>query len=768
MEETNSNSVEFGMGESSVIGIETATNSVNAPKPLLGMKFNSHEEAYNYYNSYKLLMGFGIRKSSVNYSRKTREVVDRKFVCDKEGYKSNSGKIEIPLRRETRVGCKAMMRVKLLEDKSWEVTGFVEEHTNYVLSSPDKAKMHRSHQQFYKTERCKKLIDSLREEGMPPSTISRVINATNGRDGEFVTSQQCIDHIRTQRVNNIGHECISIIRHFQSMTANDPEFYFAIEVDSSGQMRSVFWADRRSRASYLQFSDVIVFDVTYRTNKFGLPFAPFTGVNHHTQSTLLGCALLADEQEDTFVWLFEEWLKCMHGIEPGAIITDQDRATCNAIHSVFPTTRHRYCYWHMQKHIIDHLPTLVSRYGEQFQRYWGLWCNSSSIEQCEGYWVEMKEKFDINEEGEGWLQTIYKCREHWVSCYLKDTFFAGMRSSQRSESINAFFDGYVNSQTQLHEFVTQYEKAVTHRRLSEAHEDFKSLNTKPVMLLGHPIEVQAGEMYTRNMFDVFHTEFKGFGTEFCEELRKDGDIVEYKVCKFTDRGKWEVVTYEQSSQMQFCCTCALFETNGVVCRHILSLMMARQMDSLPDHYILHRWTIHARHRNIGVGNIVFGRNITSCEEKINLLKSWALRAKFNNVLELAFDSEEKLQQLDDVLTNFMESLEEEVGETQDQIMDIPQPSAPISHTIENIPQITVRDPDRPARTKGRPRNATRIQSGLEQAQEKKERKKHICSRCVLVVTFIYAVLVVTFIYADVNIHIYKPSMSIYAAGAECI
>ncbi|XP_020267021.1 protein FAR1-RELATED SEQUENCE 5-like [Asparagus officinalis] len=729
MEETNSNSVEFGIGESSVIGSETAANTINAPKPLLGMKFNSHEEAYNYYNSYALLMGFGIRKSTVNYSRKTREVVDRKFVCDKEGYKPNSGKIEIPLRRETRVGCKAMMRVKLLEDKSWEVTGFVEEHTNHVLSSPDKAKMHRSHQQFHKTQRCKKLIDSLREEGMPHSTISRVINATNGQDGEFVTSQQCIDHIRTQRVNNIGHECIYIIRHFQSMTSNDPEFYFAIEVDSSGQMRSVFWADGRSRASYLQFSDVIVFDVTYRTNKFGLPFAPFTGVNHHRQSTLLGCALLADEQEDTFVWLFEEWLKCMHGIEPGAIITDQDRAMCNAIHSVFPTTRHRYCYWHMQKHIIDHLPTLVSRYGEQFQRYWGLWCNSSSIEQCEGYWVEMKEKFDINEEGEGWLQTVYKCREHWVPCYLKDTFFAGMRSNQRSESINAFFDGYVNSQTQLHEFVTQYEKAVTHRRLSEAHEDFKSLNTKPVMLLGHPIEIQAGEMYTRNMFDVFHTEFKGFGTEFCEELRKDGDIVEYKVCKFTDRGKWEVVTYEQSSQMQFCCTCALFETNGVVCRHILSLMMARQMDSLLDHYILHRWTIHARHRNIGVGNIVFGRNITSCEEKINLLKSWALRAKFNNVLELAFDSEEKLQQLDDVLTNFMESLEEEFGETQDQIMDIPQSSAPISHTIENIPQITVRDPDRPARTKGRPRNATRIQSGLEQAQEKKERKKRICSRC---------------------------------------
>ncbi|XP_020257971.1 protein FAR1-RELATED SEQUENCE 5-like [Asparagus officinalis] len=641
------------MGESSASGIEISASTENAPKPLLGMKFNTYEEAYNYYNHYALLMGFGIRKSTVNYSKKTREVVDRKFVCDKEGFRSNRDKMEMPFRRETRVGCKAMMRVKVLEDKSWEVTGFVEEHANHVLSSPDKAKLHRSHQQFHKSQSCKKLIESLQEEGMPPSTISRVINATTGREGELVTPQQCIDHIRYKRVNNIGHECISIIKHFQSVTANDPEFYFAIKVDSSGQMRSVFWADGRSRASYLQFSDVVVFDVTYRTNKFSLPFAPFTGVNHHRQSTLLGCALLANEQEDTFVWLFEEWLKYMHGVEPGAIITDQDRAMCNAIHSVFPMTRHRYCFWHMQKHITDHLPTLGSRYGEQFQKYWGLWCNSSSIEECEGYWLEMKEKFDINEEEDGWLQTVYKYREHWVSCYLKDTFFAGMRSSQRSESINAFFDGYVNSQTQLHEFVPQYEKALTHRRLSEAHEDFKSLNTKPIMLLGHPIEVQAGEMYTRTMFDVFQTEFKGFVTEFCEELRKDGDIVEYKICKFADRSKGELVTYDQSSKIQFICTCALFEANGAVCRHILSLMMASQISSLSDHYILHCWTIHARHRNIGVGNIVFARNITSCEEKINLLKSWALRAKFNNALELAFDSEERMQKLDNVLTKFI-------------------------------------------------------------------------------------------------------------------
>ncbi|XP_020243287.1 uncharacterized protein LOC109821515 [Asparagus officinalis] len=103
MDETNSTSVEFGMGESSAIGNEITVNTVNAPKPLLGMKFNSYEEAYNYYNSYALLIGFRIRKSTINYSRKTREVVGRIFVCDKEGYRSNRDKIDHPFRRETRV-----------------------------------------------------------------------------------------------------------------------------------------------------------------------------------------------------------------------------------------------------------------------------------------------------------------------------------------------------------------------------------------------------------------------------------------------------------------------------------------------------------------------------------------------------------------------------------------------------------------------------------------------------------------------------------------
>ena len=76
-------------------------------------------------------------------------------------------------------------------------------------------------------------------------------------------------------------------------------------------------------------------------------------MNHHRQSILFGCALLADEQRDTFAWLFNKWLKCMHGVAPKVIITDQDAQIVDAIKIVFSTTRHRYYFWHVRKHIAE-------------------------------------------------------------------------------------------------------------------------------------------------------------------------------------------------------------------------------------------------------------------------------------------------------------------------------------------------------------------------------------------------------------------------------
>lgn len=100
--------------------------------------------------------------------------------------------------------------------------------------------------------------------------------------------------------------------------------------------------DARSRIAYSRFVDAVSFDSTYKTNKYSMPFAPFTGTNHHRQSITFGFALLGDESENTYTWLFETLLEAMGGRPPISILTDQDQSITNAIAIAFPNIRHRF------------------------------------------------------------------------------------------------------------------------------------------------------------------------------------------------------------------------------------------------------------------------------------------------------------------------------------------------------------------------------------------------------------------------------------------
>ncbi|XP_041017975.1 protein FAR-RED IMPAIRED RESPONSE 1-like [Juglans microcarpa x Juglans regia] len=162
-----------------------------------------------------------------------------------------------------------------------------------------------------------------------------------------------IDKARHLRLGKGGGEALN--QYFQRMRDRNDGFVSNMDLDDEGRLRNVFWADARSRAAYEYFGDVVTFDTTYLTNRYGMPFAPFVGVNHHGQSILLGAGLLSNEDTETFVWLFRMWLDCMNGRAPKAMITDQDRAMKSAIAIVFPETRHRYCLWHIMRKLPEKL-----------------------------------------------------------------------------------------------------------------------------------------------------------------------------------------------------------------------------------------------------------------------------------------------------------------------------------------------------------------------------------------------------------------------------
>ncbi|KAF5475046.1 hypothetical protein F2P56_006893 [Juglans regia] len=251
-------------------------------------------------------------------------------------------------------------------------------------------------------------------------------------------------------------------------------FVYVIDVDEELRLRNVFWADARSRATYEYFGDVITFDTTYLTNRYGMPFAPFVGVNHHGQSILLGAGLISSEDTSTFVWLFQAWLECMDGRAPKAIITDQDRAMKAAIALVFPGTRHRYCLWHIMRKLPEKLGSHAAFNSGLKIAIQNALYDSQTCGEFEEKWGQFIHKYDLGENA--WLQGLYNERSFWVPVYLKGVFWAGMSTTQRSESMNAFFDGFVHSGTTLKEFVDQFDNALRKKVELETTADFNSSN----------------------------------------------------------------------------------------------------------------------------------------------------------------------------------------------------------------------------------------------------------------------------------------------------
>ncbi|KAJ6369112.1 hypothetical protein OIU78_001475 [Salix suchowensis] len=129
---------------------------------------------------------------------------------------------------------------------------------------------------------------------------------------------------------------------------------------------------------------------------------------------------------------------------------------------VFPETRHRFCKWHIFKKCQEKLSHVLLKhptFEAEFHKCVNL---TELIEEFESCWLSLVDRYELRDHE--WLQTIYSDRRQWVPVYLRDAFFAEMSITQRSDSMNSYFDGYVNASTNLNHFFKLYEKAIESRK----------------------------------------------------------------------------------------------------------------------------------------------------------------------------------------------------------------------------------------------------------------------------------------------------------------
>ncbi|KAL7245701.1 hypothetical protein ACSBR2_000935 [Camellia fascicularis] len=106
-----------------------------------------------------------------------------------------------------------------------------------------------------------------------------------------------------------------------------------------------------------------------------------------------------------------------------------------------------------------------------------------------------------------------------------------MSTTQRSESMHAFFDGYVNSKTTLKQFVEQYENALAKKVENENNEEFNSFNSCIPCMVGYEMEKQVQSAYTTAKFKEFQRELMGKISCDLSSYKKDAYISKYEVAE---------------------------------------------------------------------------------------------------------------------------------------------------------------------------------------------------------------------------------------------
>ncbi|XP_043720792.1 protein FAR1-RELATED SEQUENCE 5-like [Telopea speciosissima] len=614
------------------IPIDTSDNDIGLDdenKPKIGMQFNSENEAFEFYNSYGGVLGFSVRREYANRSKKDRSIItSRRFVCNKQGNRKVDNRAHVRiniLRAETRSDCPARMGIKMLENGKYQCHDLIENH-NHELHISSTTHMMRSQRKVSDIHAIE--IDLGDDSGIKTKAMFEYMSKqAGGRQNLGYIPVDHYNYLRSKRQRDLRPgEAGSLFQYFEKQSSLNPSFTYRLQLDIDEKITNIFWADVRMLIDYALFGDVMTFDTTFCTNKEHRPFGMFSGFNHHRGVVIFGAALLYDETAESFKWLFDAFLKSHGQKHPGTLFTDQDAAMAKAILEVFPGTWHGLCTWHLMQNGIKHLGHLMKD-GSSFL---------SDLKRCiyhydeevqfETAWEQLRSQYQV--ENGSWLDRIYVLKHKWAKCYMKNTFTGGMRSTQLSESVNAGLKDYTKSTLDIIQFFKHFERVVNDKRANELKVEFDARNKLPRNSFPQtPIMIHASEVYTPLIFGLFHNENVRVGSCYIIQKDESNSLHKYAIGILDSDMTFKVECDPSKSIIE--CSCKKFETFGILCCHALKIMDRLDMKSIPEAYILSRWTRAAR------SIVVEDSKGTQVEEDVNLNSAQRYRILCHKLVKIA-------------------------------------------------------------------------------------------------------------------------------------
>ncbi|PKA51769.1 Protein FAR1-like sequence 5 [Apostasia shenzhenica] len=576
-------------GESEAVSSSDFLQFEEGKRDLLGQIVDSEIEAYKLYCDYAHYVGFSVRKGKNTYFLGTKDIKAKEFLCSKAGFKEDEPDAS-HCKLESRTGCKAMVKFQVDGNGKWRVSRLVAEH-NHDLAKPEERHLLRSARSVT-ASKMTSVFRTLLGAGIKTTKVSAYLfDEGTGIENMKFSKKEGQELINSQNLTEVEPgDSQSLVNLFKERAAQDAMFFWDIQLDKEGKLTNFFWRDGRSRIDYDCFGDVVIFDTTYRLNKYVC--APFLGINNHGQTITFGVAFLMDETTESFVWLFNTFLKSMGDRQPITIFTNLHEAMDKAVEMAFSTSHHRFCVWHISKNAPTHVHNFNSD-KELKVLFTKCMQECDSEIEFEETWRNMLAKGNL--DSHEWLRYLYGSRRKWSTAFNKDNFDLGIKSTLRT-GINNNVLNIIPNTSSLTQCFIQVEKLLHGWRQSEANEDFNCNQSTPACAIKHsPILRHASQVYTNKMYKLFEREFlDGLGGLSFEEFPcGGGSLCQFKM-KMHDEGEKEWVVNFDSFTMEVECNCKKFRSMGILCLHALKAFSLKNIARIPDKYIMKRWTKEAR------------------------------------------------------------------------------------------------------------------------------------------------------------------------------
>lgn len=482
-----------------------------------GNSYDTHDSFVEAVTNYAKQQGFQIRLGKIE-KNSNGDVRKRTIFCSREGSPIKSLNKNIRNRPSQRCNCKFMIRASLDSITGlWYIISAHLEHNHPMILL--------NHQHFMINERLiptevQEKIKLLRRAGCNIPTIRAILKEEFNGIVTWVYND-LYNYVYQQEGVAERHrlDASNFVRELENIKAENKDFLFEIKVDlTTNEFQHAIWMFPEQRLNYCRFYDVVIFDNTYKTNRFGMPFGIFTGVNNYGQSVCFAGTIMHDETIESFNWVFSNFLKMVNNHAPKVLLTDEDQAMMRAINQSFQPygTKHALCLWHLLKNVMKNLNGALESSWAKFIKDFYKCLDEYDEEDFMKKWTCLKTNYPSATK---YLIKMDKNLQYWAPCHNRKIFMADMTTTQRGESMNNLMKGYMDATTSLSTFLKAFESALDQRKEDLEFMKYREFATNVQLVTKNLVEKQAMQFLTQYALKKTQTQLLESSMYKCYEVR---------------------------------------------------------------------------------------------------------------------------------------------------------------------------------------------------------------------------------------------------------